>query len=105
MRKQLKIKLHLLIMVKFLPGIAGDSDDPPLPPTVPVPPGGLLSTCLRLATTSGITASIKLKHSMDLSLPSSPVAISASTYNSPFCTMLINALKIVNHIKQMLEMH
>ena len=81
------------------------SDDPPVPPTVPVPPGGLLSTCLRLATTSGITASIKLKHSMDLSLPSSPVAISASTYNSPFCTMLINALKIVNHIKQMLEMY
>ena len=87
------VKNQTLFTYQFLPGIAGDSDDPPVPPTVPVPPGGLLSTCLRLATTSGITASIKLKHSMDLSLPSSPVAISASTYNSPFCTMLINALK------------
>ncbi len=55
----------------------------------------LLSTCFRLATTSGMTASMRLKHSIDLSRPSSPLAISASTYNSPFWMMLIKALKFV----------
>ena len=50
-------------------------------------PGKILTkshvTCFRLDTTSGITASIRDRVSISLSVPSSPVDISASTYISP----------------------
>ena len=42
-----------------------------------------LVTCFRLDTTSGITASIRERVSISLSVPSSPVDISASTYINP----------------------